>query len=171
MRTGINAAADLGKTVNLFAGYDRFGMHNSNVDGKDGVFNVGLNFKLGKDVKLGATYLHSSFKEDDGARRDAKNNGFIISAAYKGAKNDKPGSWGLAAKYYQVPAGFFVGPGWEDGHSATTNMALEGSKGWYVKADWAVAKNIIADIEYWDLKGRVDSCKSKTLWTALNFAF
>ena len=168
---GINAAADLGKTVNLFAGYDRFDMHNSDVEGKDGVFNVGLNFKFGKDFKLGATYLHSSFKEDDGARQDAANNGFLISAAYKGAKNDKPGSWGIAAKYYHVPAGFFVGPGWEDGHSATTNMAREGSKGWYAKVDYALAKNIIADVEYWDLKGRVDSCKSKTLWTALNFAF
>jgi len=168
---GVNAAADLGKTVTLFAGYDRFQMHNSEIEGKDGIFNVGLNFKLGKDVKLGATYLHSSYKEEDGARQDAKKNGFLVGAAYKGAKNDKPGSWGIAAKYYQVPAGFFVGPGWEDGHSATINMAREGSKGWYVKADWAVAKNIIADIEYWDLKGRVDDCKAKTLWTALNFAF
>ena len=169
---GVNAAADLGKTVTLFAGYDKFDMHHVAANnGDDGVFSVGLNFKLGKDAKLGATYLHSSYDENDGARAGRKDNGFIVGAEYKGAKNTKPGSWGLAAKYYQVPAGFFVGPGWEDGSSATINMAQEGSKGWWVRANYAVAKNIIADIEYWDLKGRVDDCKSKTLFTALNFAF
>ena len=169
---GVNAAADLSKNVNLFVGYDKFDMHDvANNDGDDGVFSAGLIFKL-KDAKIGGTYLHSSYDDvNDGARQGRKNNGFIIGAEYKGAKNDKPGSWGLAAKYYQVPAGFFVGPGWEDGHSATINMAREGSKGWWVRANYAVAKNIIADVEYWDLKGRVDDCKSKTLWTAVNFAF
>jgi phosphate-selective porin len=170
---GVNAAADLGKNVNLFVGYDKFDMHHvDNNDGDDGVFSAGLIFKLGKDAKLGGTYLHTSYNTDDGRAADGKNNGFIIGAEYKGAKNDKPGSWGIAAKYYQVPAGFFTGVGWEDGHSAdTADMRAQGSKGWWVRANYAVAKNIIADIEYWDLKSRVTDCKSKTLWTALNFAF
>jgi hypothetical protein len=170
---GVNAAADLGKTVNLFAGYDKYDMHNvADNNGDSGIFSVGLDFKLGKDAKLGATYLHSSYDDvNDGAKQGRKNNGFIIGAEYKGAKNNKPGSWGIAAKYFQTPAGFFVAPGWEDGHSATINMVTEGSKGFWVRANWAVAKNIIADVEYWDLKGRVDDCKAKTLWTALNFAF
>ena len=170
---GVNAAADLGKTVNLYAGYDKYDMHDvANNNGDSGIFSVGLDFKLGKDAKLGAAYLHSSYDDvNDGARQGRKNNGFIIGAEYKGAKNDKPGSWGIAAKYYQTPAGFFVVPGWEDGHSATLNMVREGAKGWWVRANYAVAKNIIADIEYWDFKGRVDDCKSKTLFTALNFAF
>jgi hypothetical protein len=168
---GVNAAADLGKTVNLFVGYDKYDMHNRPSNADMGMFSAGLIFKLGKDAKLSGTYLHSSYDADDGRAQDGKNNGFIIGAEYKGAKNNKPGSWGLAAKYYQTPAGFFVVPGWEDGHSATDDMRAQGAKGWWVRANYAVAKNIIADIEYWDLKSRVTDCKSKTLWTALNFAF
>ena len=171
---GVNAAADLGKTVTLFAGYDKFDVHgidNAGNDASDGIFSVGLNFKLGKDAKLGATYLHSSYDEGDGARQGFKKNGFIIGAEYKGAKNDKPGSWGIAAKYYQAPAGFFVAPGWEDSDVINLDRLREGAKGWWVRANWAVAKNIIADIEYWDMKGRADNCKGKTLFTALNFAF
>ena len=77
----------------------------------------------------------------------------------------------MAAKYYYTPAGYFVAPGWEDGHSATTGFAREGAKGFWVRANYTVAKNIVADIEYWDLKGRVNNAKAKTLWTALNFYF
>jgi len=171
---GVNAAADLGKTVNLFAGYDKYDMHHvANNNGDDGVFSVGLNFKLGKDAKLGATYLHTSYGVDDGRAVGAKNNGFTIGAEYKGAKNDKPGSWGLAAKYYHTPAGFFAGPGGEDGHSwdLDRGMQTEGAKGFWVRANWAVAKNIIADVEYWDMKSRVNDYKTKTLFTGLNFAF
>ena len=173
---GVNAAADLGKTVNLFVGYDKFrkakDAADADVVGDDGILSAGLIFKLGKDAKLGATYLHSSYGADDGAKVNAKTgNGFIIGVEYKGAQNNKPGSWGLAAKYYQTPAGFFIAPGWEDGDSANTDMLREGAKGWYVRGNYAVAKNIIADIEYWDFKGRADDCKRKTLWTALNFAF
>ena len=170
---GVNASADLGKTVRLFAGYDQYKLRHTeaeNNNDKDGVFSAGLNFKLGKDVKLNGTYLHTSY---DAKADGAKSNGFVFGAEYKGAKNDKPGSWGLAAKYYHTPAGFFAGPGGEDGHSWAEGNKLqaEGGKGFWVRANWAVAKNIIADVEYWDLKSRVDDHKTKTLFTGLNFAF
>ena len=172
---GVNAAADLGKTVNLFVGYDKYnlrGIDNDGIEGSDGIFNAGLIFKLGKDAKLGATYLHSSYDQNDGAKANAKTgSGFIVGAEYKGANAAKPGSWGLAAKYFQTPAGFFVAPGWEDGDSANIDMLREGAKGWWVRANWAVAKNMVADVEYWDFKGRADDCKRKTLWTAMNFYF
>ena len=55
---GVNAAADLGKNVNLFAGYDEFkndkdvDREKEVIDGKDKIFDVALKFKLGKDAKL-----------------------------------------------------------------------------------------------------------------------
>jgi len=184
---GVNASADLGKNFNLFVGYDEFKASNVFVaggedvgggagldgvaDGKDKIFDAGLIYKFGGGASLGATYLHSSYDENDGAAKNAKDNGFVVSLAYKGAQAAKKGSWGLAAKYYQTPAGFFAVPGWEDGHAATTTMAREGAKGWWVRANYAVAKNIVADVEYWALKSRVTDVKSKTLWTALNFYF
>ena len=137
----------------------------------DKIFDAGLIYKFGDGVSLGATYLHSSYDENDGAVKNAKDNGFIVGLTYKGAQAAKKGSWGLAAKYYQTPAGYFAVPGWEDGHAATTTMAREGAKGWWVRANYAVAKNIVADVEYWALKSRVNDVKSKTLWTALNFYF
>ena len=164
MAWGVNASADLGKNFNLFVGYDEFKASNVFVD-------AGLIYKFGGGVSLGATYLHSSYDENDGAVKNAKDNGFIVGLTYKGAQAAKKGSWGLAAKYYQTPAGYFAVPGWEDGHSATTTMAREGAKGWWVRANYAVAKNIVADVEYWALKSRVNDVKSKTLWTALNFYF
>ncbi len=170
---GVNASADLGKTVNLFVGYDKYDLHHiDNNDADDGIFSAGLNFKLGKDAKLNATYLHSSYDTNDGAKQGAKTgSGFIVGAEYKGAQAAKPGSWGLAVKYFHTPAGFFVAPGWEDGDSANIDILQEGAKGWWARANYAVAKNIVADVEYWDFKGRADDCKRKTLWTAMNFYF
>ena len=170
---GVNVSADLGKAATLFAGYDEYKASDVEVvgglaNGKDKVFDVGVDFKLGDGFKLGATYLHAKL---DGKVDGASNNGVIVAASYKGAVASKPGTWGLAAKYYHTPAGFFVAPGWEDGHSATVNAAREGAKGFYVKADYTIAKNIRADIEYWDLKTRVNDAKSKTLFTALYFQF
>ena len=176
---GVNVSADLGKVATLFAGYDEYKASDVGItdadgnvvalaNGKDKVFDVGVDFKLGKDFKLGATYLHAKL---DGKVEGASNNGVIVAASYKGAVASKPGSWGLAAKYYHTPAGFFVAPGWEDGHSANANAAREGAKGFYAKANYTVAKNIVAGVEYWDLKTRETEVKSKTLFTGLYFSF
>ena len=176
---GVNVSADLGKVATLFAGYDEYKASDAFVDGgaggvngvangKDKVFDVGVDFKLGKDFRLGATYLHAKL---DGKVNGASDNGVIVAASYAGANPAKPGTWGVALKYYHTPAGFFVAPGWEDGHSATMLAAREGAKGLYAQVNYAVAKNITADIEYWDLKSRVSDTKSKTLWTAMYFKF
>ena len=55
----------------------------------------------------------------------------------------------------------------------TVGQALlwEGYKGLYAKANVTVAKNMIAGIQYWDLKGRDSNVKNKTLWTDLVVTF
>ena len=45
------------------------------------------------------------------------------------------------------------------------SLLWEGYKGIYAKANVTVAKNMIAGIQYWDLKGRETNVKNKTLWT------
>ena len=186
---GVNAKAALGKNVDLSVGYDNFrdpSVYDSkNVRvveldrGDSKIFNAGLKFKA-KDFVLGATYLHSN----GGPLRDiygtGKKNGFFVAADYKGAKAAKPGSWGISAKYYQMPAGI-PGNNWATGNalgSATiSGITLkkaglwEGYKGWYVGGKVTVAKGMIASVQYWDLKGRESSVKNKALWTDLVVTF
>ena len=50
-------------------------------------------------------------------------------------------------------------------------MFRQGMKGWYAVAKYTLAKNMIADIEYWDLKNRVTDTKNKTLFTGLYVTF
>ena len=188
---GVNVAADLGKNVTLGAGYDEFRDfsdygENSREKFKDveksKIFNVGLKYKA-KDFALGATYLHSNggvMRTENDAFGKSTKNGFFVAADYKGAKADKVGSWGIGVRYYHMPAGLVVN-GWDTstplGKYVDTNPAgdarytfaqsllWEGYKGIYAKANVTVAKNMIAGIQYWDLKGRESNVKNKTLWT------
>ncbi len=166
---GINVAADLGKNVNAYAGYDYAKQDSGAVEGDDKIFDIGLKFKLGQKASLAATYLHSSL---DSAVAGSSNNGFLIDLSYGGAKANKVGSWGIGAKYYHLPAGGFVHAGWE-AIDAPYTLALfrEGMKGYYLKANYTFAKNMIADIEYWDIKGRVNNVKNKALFTGVYVTF
>ncbi len=166
---GINISADLGKNVNVYAGYDYAKQDSATVEGDDKIFDLGVKFKLGKKASLGATYLHSSL---DGATAGSSSNGFLIDLSYGGAKANKVGSWGIAAKYYHLPAGGFVHNGWEAISSPYSSaMFSEGMKGYYLKADYTFAKNMRADIEYWDVKGRVNNVKNKALFTGVFVTF
>ena len=188
---GINAKAGLGKNLDFTVGYDEFrdpsdysGANGREKleDGESKIFNVGLKYKA-KDFNIGATYLHTNGGPiDDMAqeRNTLHKNGLVIAANYKGAKAAKVGSWGLGVKYYNAPAGL-PGVGWSTSTAlgkakigdVTFNKFLlwEGYKGWYATANVTVAKNMIAGIQYWDLKGRESDVKNKTLWTDLVVTF
>ena len=137
------------------------------VVGKDKIIDAGLTFKFAKQANFTATYLHAKL---DGAVEDASKNGFTLEANYGGAKAAKPGSWGIGVKYYKTPAGALVAPGWETADAVKT-LLTEGAKGWYAVAKYTVAKNMVADVEYWDMKGRVNDTKNKVLWTGLYVTF
>ena len=189
---GVNAAADLGKNLVFSVGYDEFKDFEDSVGDtvkgdkyqdieKAKVFNAGLKFNA-KDFTLGATYLHSNggvLRTFNDFKEGTKSGGFVF-ATYKGAKADKVGSWGLGVRYYHMPAGL-VANSWDtstplgaysetdaaktEKYSINKPLLWEGYKGLYVKANVTVAKNMIAGIQYWDLKGRETKVKNKTLWT------
>jgi hypothetical protein len=156
---GINAAAQLGKSADLFVGYDKFDDKDiANAD--DGIFDVGLNGKFG-DFGLGAVYLHGD------ADWASNKSGFVVTANYKGASFKKAGTWGLEAKYYNQGDATFV--------AHTMNGVIPnfgGFKGFKLAGYYAVAKGMVAGIEYYDLKAKDDSdMKRKTLWTELQVRF
>lgn len=161
---GLNASADLGSKAELYAGYDRF--DGSNFLDDNGVFNVGLNGKLGKDFTLGGQYLHSSVDIPNRTR-----NGYVFKAQYGGAKADKQGTWGINAKYFNQGVGTFAGYDF-DPISIADNFAGQGFKGFNVGANYTVAKNMILGVQYFDLKGKEDSNdRAKVLWSDFTVRF
>ena len=93
--------------------------------------------------------------------------GYVLNLAYKGAKASEAGSWGLNASYYDQGAGTVVA------HTMDGIYFDEGFKGYSVGANYALAKNIVAGVTYYDLeskeaKGTPDA---QTLWSQVVFSF
>ena len=172
---GVGLEGDLGKYVTLWAGWDKFEANENSIDPATGfarhaddnaVWNVGAMLKFTKDLSLAGTFAKSN---DDAAVKD---NGFYLDLKYKGAQASKPGSWGLQFKYYHWGDGVTLAGqhGWDN--TWAPDPADGGWKGFKFGGNYAVAKNMVAEVYYWDLKGRENSDKkTKTIWTALNVSF
>ena len=166
------AYAELGAklgAVDAFAGYYKFDNLLKAAD-DDAIWTVGLGFDLAKDLKLTGTYLRSDVDAVTVDGKDYKNidkDGYVVALAYKGAKAAKAGSWGLNATYYNQGAGTVVA------HTMDGIYFDEGFKGYSVGANYALAKNIVAGVTYYDLeskeaKGTPDA---QTLWSQVVFSF
>ena len=166
------AYAELGAklgAVDAFAGYYKFDNLLKAAD-DDAIWTVGLGFDLAKDLKLTGTYLRSDVDTvtvDNVKYNDLDKDGYVVALAYKGAKAAKAGSWGLNASYYDQGAGTVVA------HTMDGIYFDEGFKGYSVGANYALAKNIVAGVTYYDLeskeaKGTPDA---QTLWSQVVFSF
>ncbi len=161
---------DLGN-LNLEANYVKADdLNQGALTGDAKIWTVGANYKMG-DFKLSAMYL----KGDDDVLKTApyKNgddDGFVVGLKYKGAQASKAGSWGLFTKYYDQGApttlkhtmngdyGDFV----KDG---------DGFKGWQFGGNLALAKNMVAEVQYYDLEGKESGKHERTLWSQLVVTF
>ena len=52
-----------------------------------------------------------------------------------------------------------------------TAKASDGFKGYEVGANYAVAKNVVAAVKYFDMEGREGDAEEKTLWSEVTFSF
>ena len=165
---GANLGFDLGKKVTLDFDYAKF---KSAVDGADDLdtFSANLYGKITDKLGLGVIYLHAKSDNPTFFQQGASKNGFVVTANYAGAKFPKAGSWGLTAKYYQQPAGSALAHTMSGGTAAS--FYTEGFKGYSLSASYTVAKNMMANIQYFDLKGRESKAKERTLWTELQLRF
>ena len=145
---------------------------NNIANGDVGIFYVGANFNLAKDLTLDATYLRSNRdKFFDGAKDyTSKKDGYVFGLGYKGAEASEPGSWGLAARYYHQGRGTYLAHT-IDGYTDW----MTGFKGWSIGGDVTVAKNMVASVTYYDtkaLKGeQEDNAKAKVIWSEFNVMF
>ena len=132
------------------------------------IWTVGANYKAG-DFKIGAMYLKG---DDDTLKysnyKNGDDDGYVISLGYKGATASKPGSWGLFAKYYDQGAPTIV---YHTMNGLWDSFNGEGFKGYQVGGNLTLAKNMVAQVEYYDLKGKESDAHARTLWSQMVVTF
>ena len=134
------------------------------------IWAVGANYAFDKNVTLGAVYLKGEDSVFDGAEfaelKNVDDDGYVVTATYKGAKASDPGSWGLAARYYDQGANTYVN------HTMNGKAdSMMGFKGYSVFANYTFAKNIVGQVEWYDLEEKEGDRDSETLWAQLLFTF
>ena len=162
---GAAVSGDVGK-LNLAVAYDKFTNSVSGNWSDDAIWSIGAKYDFGK-FGLNAMYLKSNL---DNTLNDTSTGGVVLGATFLGANPGKAGSWGLFGKYYNQGAGTFLA---HTMCSDPTGFASdrEGFKGYMIGGNVALAKNTIADLEYYDLKGRETDNKVTTLWSHVLFLF
>ena len=162
--TYANVAAKLG-VVAANAGYYKFtniGFKGDATKGYDSnIWTVGAALDVAKDLNLAATYLKSDY--DNNGKLD--DDGFVINLGYKGAKAATPGTWGAYVRYYDQAKGTYVE------HEMDGNKPADGFKGFRYGVAYAVAKNIVASVDYYDLEDKNNDDSYKTLWSQVTFTF
>ena len=137
------------------------------LQGDDKIWTAAANYKAG-DWKFGAMYLHgdNDYVDDKGGDQD----GWVGTVAYKGASSAKAGTWGLYAKYYDQGSSTYI-------HHTMNGSAdafdYDGFKGYMVGGNLTVAKNMVASVEWYDLKSKGDDLQghAKTLWSQMVVTF
>ena len=171
-----------GSFVNGKIGYLRNKLGNAgkeqfNGDDNVGIWYVGADFNVAKDLVFNAMYLRSNrdkFNEiaDDGTvtNYETKKDGYVFGLGYKGAEASEPGSWGLTARYYNQGRGTYLA------HTIDGETGfMTGFKGWSFGGDVTLAKNMVLSATYYDtkaLKGEQENnAKAKVIWTEFNVYF
>lgn len=149
----------------------------------NGIWHAGLGYDMGH-FNLSAMYLKGDLSADKlgGNAQPAidkylDDDGFVIGLAYKGAKAEDAGSWGAWAKYYDQGAQTYVA------HTTDANtFGMTGFKGFGVGANYTLAKNIVANIAYYNTESKLvkeipgasdvlDRSKDHRFWTDVTFTF
>ena len=170
------AYAELGAklgAVDAFAGYYKFDNLLKATD-DDAIWTVGLGFDLAKDLKLTGTYLRSDVDTvtvDNVKYNDVDKDGYVVALAYKGAKAAKAGSWGLVAKYYDQGASTYIDHTMNGLADNKLFTSAEGFKGYSVAANYTFAKNIVGQVEWYDLEAKEGTKDAQTLWSQVVFTF
>ncbi len=151
--------------LDLMAGYYDFSELNEAKDVDQNIWVVGANYAFDKNFKLGAMYLNG-----DKDKYNGDDDGFVVTASYKGAKASQPGSWGLTAKYCDQGRSTYVDHTM-DGLADDYTDGLEGFKGYSVAANYALAKNIVATVQWFDLEAKEGEADAETLWSQVVFTF
>ena len=159
-----------------------FGSDNEMIDIQDNkIWNVGVAFDLAKDLTFTADYLKSNLdsitESDECDTKFDGDDGLVIGLNYKGAKATEPGSYGLYANYYDQARGTVIA------HTMNGAHGGKGFEGYMIGANYTLAKNIVASLEWYDIKGKslnfvydgdsasIPDKDMETLWAQVVFTF
>ena len=157
-------SGNVGKLA-LAAGYYNYEDVKEAKDEDDTIWTVGANYAFDKNFKLGAMYLNG-----DQDKYEGDDDGFVVTASYKGAKAAKAGSWGLVAKYYDQGFSTYIDHTM-NGYADSYTSADQGFKGYSVTANYTFAKNIVGQVEWYDLEAKEGTKDAQTLWSQVVFTF
>ena len=197
---GLALESELAKGLMATAGYTQFkdmgtgfveatnpGETLGKTDIDNGIWHAGLSYDMGH-FNLSAMYLKGDLSADklndmqDGKINKAidqylDDDGFVVGLSYKGAKAEDAGSWGAWAKYYDQGAQTYVA------HTTDANtFGMTGFKGFGVGANYTLAKNIVANVAYYNTESKLmkelpgiaadlDRTKDHRFWTDVTFTF
>jgi hypothetical protein len=99
--------------------------------------------------------------------------GYVIGLGYKGAKASVPGTYGIYANYYDQARSTVMA------HTMNGYYGYTGFKGYMIGANYTLAKNIVASLEWYDLKEKSVICEGKcypgddikNIWAQVVFTF
>ncbi len=162
----VGAEAALGK-VNAYVNYFKadgvdpaFG---ATADGEKEIYNIGASLDVAKDLNLAYEYMWGDKDYDERVSKD----GFVATLAYKGADAATPGTWGVSATYFDQPINAILSPTTD----ATTFLDEGGYKGYGLVANYTFAKNIVAELSYYDTEAKVGNNDEKIFYADLYFTF
>ena len=93
--------------------------------------------------------------------------GWVASLAYKGADAATPGTWGVSATYFDQPINAILSPTTD----APTFLDEGGYKGFGVVANYTLAKNMVAELSYYDTEAKVGNSDEKSFFADLYVTF
>ena len=166
---GLALSYDFNKSLFMRAAYYNVGESTDTtypVVGRD-IYSAGLGYKFDKNTNVYAEYLKSS----DELLPTYGDDGYAVTLAYKGVKAAKANTWGLAASYYDQAGATIIDHASEFAGDIK-NFNKGGIKGYDVAVDYALAKNVIASVTYYDYESHEDSSvDNQMLWSRLTFTF
>ena len=130
------------------------------------IWNVGVSYNFAPDFVLAAEYMRGN---EDYYNTDK--DGWWADLAWKGASADEPGSYGLHVGYFDQSANAYLAPTTDGFVGDVFDGDGAGYKGWNVGANWAVAKNIVAVVNYYDFEAKEGSKDAETIFSELYFTF
>ena len=134
--------------------YDLNGLYAGNTGAqKDNkIWNLGLTFDVAKDLKLTADYMKSNVDSITNFGKDHVlfdgDDGYVISLNYRGAKASEPGTYGIYANYYDQARSTVIA------HTMNGYYGYTGFEGYMIGANYTLAKNVVASLEWYDLKSK-----------------
>lgn len=134
-------------------------------DRDDSILGIDIKFPIIKDLTLEGLWLKADDEDEAG-----NDDGIFTMLKYGGAKANKPGSWGVFVKYYNMAGTALIANGDDDSFE---NYFLDaGFEGYAIGGEWTLARNMIAYVDYVDLdtKGN-DKKDGAALWSHLMITF